>query len=297
MRILLTGVRGQLGWELQKTFQSSRFDRVEVIGVGRDRLNLAQPETIADVVAEIQPDCIVNCAAYTAVDKAESEPELAHAINGIAPRILAEAATKYNAKLLHVSTDYVFDGTQSHPYTETDATNPIGEYGKSKLAGEEAIRQTNSSHIILRTAWVYGVGGRGNFAKTMLRLGKDREEIRVVADQIGSPSWTGDIANSIAEIAVNHREIEGTYHFTNSGVASWYDFAVAIFEEAELLEFPLHLKRVVPITTPEYPTPAKRPAYSVLSGKKLEGVLGTFAPHWRQGLRQMLAALQSPLVG
>ncbi|WP_017661509.1 dTDP-4-dehydrorhamnose reductase [Baaleninema simplex] len=288
MRVMIAGVSGQLGWELQRVLDPV----AEVVGVGRDRLDLSQPRSIPPVIAEIRPDVIVNCAAYTAVDKAEHEPELAQTVNGIAPGVFAKAAQRQGATLLHVSTDYVFDGNHSRPYTETDPTNPVGEYGKSKLAGEVEVLQSDASHIVLRTAWVYGVGGRGNFVKTMLRLGKDREEVRVVADQVGTPSWTGDIANAIAQIVTNHYDIEGTYHFTNSGVASWYDFAVAIFEEAEALGFPLKLKRVVPITTAEYPTLAQRPAYSVLSGKKLEGVLGTFAPHWRVGLRQMLAALK-----
>lgn len=291
MRILLTGVNGQLGGELQQTL----VPLGEVVGVGRDRLDLSQSDSIPPVVEEIQPDLIINCAAYTAVDKAETEVELAHQVNAIAPGTLAKAASQVGATLLHISTDYVFDGTQSHPYVETDTTNPIGEYGKSKFAGEMAILQTGAPHIILRTAWVYGVGGTGNFVKTMLRLGKDREEIRVVADQVGSPSWTGDIAGAIAKIAGRHQHLEGTYHFTNSGVASWYDFAVAIFEEAAALGFPLQVKRVVPITTADYPTPAQRPAYSVLSGKKLEAILKEPAPHWRQGLRQMLAGLQAAL--
>jgi dTDP-4-dehydrorhamnose reductase len=289
MRILLTGVNGQLGSELQGT-----LDPVgEVIAVGRDRLDLSQPDQIPAVVEAIQPDLIVNCAAYTAVDKAETEADLAQTVNAIAPGTLAKTAANLGATLLHISTDYVFDGTQSRPYLETDTTNPIGQYGKTKFAGEMAILQTGSPHIILRTAWVYGVGGTGNFVKTMLRLGQERPELRVVADQVGTPSWTGDIAEAIAQIARQHRNLEGTYHFTNSGVASWYDFAVAIFEEAAALGFPLQVKRVVPITTAEYPTPAQRPAYSVLCGKKLEAILNKPAPHWRQGLRQMLAGLQA----
>ncbi|MFP4318173.1 MAG: dTDP-4-dehydrorhamnose reductase [Phormidium sp.] len=291
MRILLTGVNGQLGSELQGTLASLG----EVVAVGRDRLDLSQPETIPGVVEEIHPDLIVNCAAYTAVDKAETEVELAHTVNAIAPGTLAKTAAKLEATLLHISTDYVFDGTQSRPYLETDTTNPIGEYGKSKFAGEMAILQTGFPHIILRTAWVYGVGGTGNFVKTMLRLGQERPELRVVADQVGTPSWTGDIGEAIAQIASQHQDLEGTYHFTNSGVASWYDFAVAIFEEAAALGFPLQVQRVYPITTAEYPTPAQRPAYSVLCGKKLEAILNEPAPHWRQGLRQMLTGLQASL--
>lgn len=289
-RILITGIDGQLGEELQRVL--SGVENLELIGVGRDRLDLSLPETIRQTVRQIQPHIVVNCAAYTAVDKAESEPELAHQVNGSAPGILAEELQKLDATLIHVSTDYVFDGTQSHPYQETDPTHAIGVYGASKLAGEQAIQQTDARAIILRTAWVYGVGGIGNFVKTMLRLGGDRPELRVVADQIGSPTWTGDIANAIAGLIAQHRDLSGIYHFTNSGVASWYDFAVAIFEEAQKLEFPLSIERVIPITTAEYPTPAKRPAFSVLAGQKIASVLGQPAPHWRHSLRQMLAELK-----
>ncbi|HEY9838738.1 MAG TPA: dTDP-4-dehydrorhamnose reductase, partial [Vampirovibrionales bacterium] len=223
----------------------------------------------------------------TAVDKAESEPELAMTINGTGVGILAEECHQLGARLIHVSTDYVFDGTQSHPYQETDTTHALGHYGASKLAGEEAIRQVGGDAIILRTAWVYGTGGSGNFVKTMLRLGSQREELGVVTDQVGSPTWTGDLAGAIASM-IQLAIPSGTYHYTNSGVASWYDFAIAIFEEAQALNFPLQIQRVKPISTAEYPTPARRPAYSVLSLAKIAATLGTYPPHWRQGLRQML---------
>ncbi|XHL96800.1 MAG: dTDP-4-dehydrorhamnose reductase [Microcoleus anatoxicus] len=286
MKILLTGGSGQLAQELQPILLYSG----EVIAVDRARLDLSQPETIRQAIAEIQPHLVVNAGAYTAVDKAETEPELAQAVNGIAPGIIAEECEKLGATLIHISTDYVFDGSQGYPYRETDSTNPLGSYGKSKLAGEEAIRQAGNRHIIIRTAWVYGNGGKGNFVKTMLRLGKDREEIRVVADQIGSPTWTGDLAAAISQIIPQIQpEIFGTYQYTNSGVCSWYDLAIAIFEEAEKLGFPLKIKRVIPITTAEYPTPAKRPAFSVLSPVKISGILGTYPPYWRESLRQMLA--------
>ena len=290
-RILITGINGQLGHELQQVL--SPDETLDIIGVGRDRLDLSQSDGIREAIAEMKPDVVVNCAAYTAVDKAETETELAHQINGIAPGVLAEETHKLGATLIHISTDYVFDGTQSHPYLETDPTQPIGAYGQSKLAGEEAVRGATPQHVILRTAWVYGAGGTGNFAKTMLRLGGDRPELRVVADQIGTPSWTGDIARAIAGVIAQHREVSGTYHFTNSGAASWYDFAVAIFEEAKPLGFPVKLDRVLPITTADYPTPAKRPAYSVLATQKIAEVLGAPPPHWRSGLRQMLADLKS----
>ncbi|HSF76709.1 MAG TPA: dTDP-4-dehydrorhamnose reductase [Microcoleus sp.] len=286
MKILLAGGSGQLAQELQPILLSWG----EVIALDRTRLDLSQPESIRQAMAEIQPDLVVNSGAYTAVDKAESEPELAYAVNCIAPGIFAEECEKLGASLIHFSTDYVFDGSHGSAYLETDSTNPLGTYGKSKLAGEAAIRKAGNRHIIIRTAWVYGNGGKGNFVKTMLRLGKEREEIRVVADQIGSPTWTGDLGAATSQIIpLLGPETFGTYQYTNSGVCSWYDFAIAIFEEAAQLGLPLKVQRVIPITTAEYPTPAKRPAFSVLSTVKISALLGTHPPHWRQGLRKMLA--------
>jgi dTDP-4-dehydrorhamnose reductase len=290
MNILIAGITGQLGQELQRALAGAG----QITGCGRDTLDLAQPETIRRVMREVKPDLVVNAGAHTAVDKAESEPELATAINATGPGILAEEAHKLGATLIHISTDYVFDGIISRPYLETDPTNPLGVYGKSKLAGEEAIRAVGGHSVILRTAWVYGAFGKSNFVKTMLRLGAERQEIRVVTDQVGSPTWTGDLAGAIGQlISRMSPEISGTYHCTNSGVASWYDFAVAIFEEARLLGFPLKVERVIPISTAEYPTPARRPAYSVLSCAKITAVLGTYPPHWRSGLRKMLADLKA----
>lgn len=288
--ILLVGNTGQLGQEIVQMFPSDR----KLVAVGRPEVDLTQPDTLTKIVRKIQPQVIINCAAYTAVDQAESEPELAYAINAQAPEILAQEAHQLGAFLVHVSTDYVFDGSQSHPYCESDPTNPLGIYGKSKLAGEEAIRAVSQNHLIIRTAWVYGVHGKGNFVKTMLRLGKDREELRVVADQVGSPTWTGDLARAIIELLpLLKPENAGIYHYTNSGVTSWYDFAIAIFEEARNLDFPLKIEQVIPITTPEYPTPAQRPAYSVLASTKIDHLLGTKQPHWRASLRNMLHKLQS----
>lgn len=287
MKILLAGINGQLGQELHPILTTLG----DVTWVDRETLDLSQPEMIRQVMAEVKPDLIVNACAYTAVDKAESEPDLAMAVNGTGVGILAAEAHKLGARLIHVSTDYVFDGCQSHPYQETDPTNPIGVYGKSKLAGEEAIQQVGGDYIIVRTAWVYGVGGVGNFVKTMLRLGSSRDELRVVMDQVGSPTWTKDLAEAIACMIQNSPE-SGIYHYTNSGVCSWYDFAIAIFEEAAALGFPLQVQRVVPITTAEYPTPAKRPAYSVLSHRKISAVMGTHPPHWRRSLRLMLKDYQ-----
>jgi dTDP-4-dehydrorhamnose reductase len=309
-RILLVGVNGQVGQELQRTLAPLG----EVIGVGRETMDLAQPKSVRQVISEARPNLIVNAAAYTAVDKAETETELARIINASAPLVMAEEAQRLGATLFHISTDYVFDGRKNTPYTEQDETNPLSVYGQSKLEGEEGIQKTCSSHIILRTAWVYGTYGKSNFVKTMLRLFSERPEVRVVADQVGTPTWAGDIAESVATLVQKFSldsggeatsststmtsgrtcsSPTGIYHFTNSGVASWYDFAVAIAEEAKQLGFPVKVQRIVPITTPEYPTPAKRPAYSVLSTQKVSASLGTYPSHWRHGLRQMLGEFYS----
>ncbi len=286
--ILLIGSNGQVGQELKQILSTY----ANVISVARPTVDFVQPDTISSVIREKQPQIIINAAAYTAVDKAESEPELAQAINAKAPKILAQEAKKQQAFLIHISTDYVFEGNNCRPYQEGDQTNPLSIYGQTKLAGEETIRDTYNHHLILRTAWVYGTFGKSNFVKTMLRLGREREEIRVVADQIGSPTWAKDIAETISQLIPRlNPEIAGTYHYTNSGVASWYDFAVAIFEEAQQLGFPLKIQRVIPITTPEYPTPAHRPSYSVLACAKIANILGNHAPHWRQRLRKMLKEL------
>jgi dTDP-4-dehydrorhamnose reductase len=287
-KILLTGTTGQVGQELQQTLASLG----EVIGVGRQELDLSQPEQIRVIVAETKPDIIVNAAAYTAVDKSETEIELAMAINATAPKVIAESAQAIDAAVVHISTDYVFNGQNHTPYTEVDQTDPLGVYGQSKLLGEVGVRENCDRNIILRTAWVYGSRGHGNFVKTMLRLGAEKAELRVVADQIGSPTWSYDIARAISQL-LSRPFVKETYHFTNSGVASWYDFAVAIFAEARQLGFPLKIERVLPITTAEYPTPTQRPAYSVLSKVKIVEALGEHPPHWRESLRKMLIQLHS----
>ncbi len=288
MRILLTGAKGQLGQELRPLLEPLG----EVIAADRSVVDLSQTDALYEQVMALEPDVIVNAAAYTAVDKAESEPDLAQAVNGDAPGILARVARDRQGFLFHVSTDYVFNGSQGRPYLETDPTDPLGVYGQSKLAGERAIAKAAPNHCaIIRTAWVYGTGGTGNFVKTMLRLGGDRSALRVVADQIGSPTWTGDLAAAIAAmVPMRGADLAGVYHYTNSGAASWYDFAVAIFEEAKALGATLAIEEVTPITTADYPTPAQRPSYSVLAGGKLAATLGYPAPHWRQGLRKMLAS-------
>ena len=290
-KILLIGITGQVGQELQRTLPSIG----EVIGVDRSSLDLTQPEQIHSSINRIQPDVVVNAAAYTAVDKAESESELAMEINATAPKAIAIAAQELGAKVLHISTDYVFNGRNHTPYLETDPTEPLGVYGKSKLLGESGVINCDRS-IVLRTAWVYGSRGHGNFVKTMLRLGKERTELKVVADQIGSPTWSYDIATAITQLlskSSSDPSIEGIYNFTNSGIASWYDLAVATFTEAKQLGYPLKIERVIPITTADFPTPTQRPAYSVLSKAKITAALGVHPPYWRDSLQKMLAEWKS----
>lgn len=291
-KILLIGITGQIGQELQQTLPSIG----EVIGVGRQSLDLSQPEQIQERIAEIKPNVIVNAAAYTAVDKSESESDLAMAINATAPKAIAVAAQNIGATVLHISTDYVFNGQNHTPYKERDPTDPLGVYGKSKLLGEIGVRENCDRHLILRTAWVYGSRGHGNFVKTMLRLGSERTELKVVTDQIGSPSWSYDIAIAITQLLPKSwadENINGIYHFTNSGVASWYDLALATFNEAKQLGFPVKVEQVIPITTAEFPTPTQRPAYSVLAKTKITETLGNYPPYWRDSLRKMLSEWKS----
>lgn len=296
MNILLLGADGQVGQELNQTLQPLGT----VVTWGRQQLDLARLDSIQPAILEQAPDIIVNAAAYTAVDRAERESERAYTINGKAPGEMARSATALGATLIHISTDYVFAGDASTPYHPTSNPAPLGEYGRSKLAGEEAVRALCDRHCIVRTAWVYGAKGAGNFVKTMLRLGHERTELRVVADQVGSPTWSADLARALASsIPLLHsRSPElssaqspyGTYHYTNSGVASWYDFAVAIFEEAAQFS-DLAIERVIPIATADYPTPARRPHYSVLDTGTMSQLLGHTPPHWRHSLRSMLSEL------
>ncbi|MEM6714202.1 MAG: dTDP-4-dehydrorhamnose reductase [Cyanobacteria bacterium P01_D01_bin.6] len=289
-KILLLGSQGQVGQELVTTLPAVG----KVTAWSRQDLDLAQSEQIGPRILAEQPDVIVNAAAYTAVDKAEQEPALAHQINGKAPGQLAQAAQACGATLVHISTDYVFDGQQNRPYQPSTPTHPLGVYGQSKLAGELAIQAASDRHVILRTAWVYGAKGQGNFVKTMLRLGSERDTLKVVYDQVGCPTWSYDIAQAIAQLIPHLGPSTcGTYHFTNSGAVSWYDFANAIFEEAAALGWPLKLETVLPITTDQYPRPAQRPAYSVLSSEKLTAILQQTPPYWRVSLRKMLQELVS----
>ncbi|PLZ95785.1 dTDP-4-dehydrorhamnose reductase [Fischerella thermalis CCMEE 5198] len=298
MKILLTGVTGQVGWELQRTLMTLG----EVIAVGRNPNNtnwymdLAQPDSIRHLIREVRPDLIVNPAAYTAVDKAESEPDLAMAINGIAPGVMAEEAKRLGAAIIHYSTDYVFDGTYAMPYTESDKPDPQNIYGKTKLAGEQAIAAVDVPHLVLRTSWVYG--GRGkNFLLTMLKLAREREEIRVVDDQIGAPTWSRMIAEVTAQILAQASgnvssflaSKSGIYHLSASGQTSWYGFAKSIFAH-DPKRSQLKLKILTAIASSEYPTAATRPAYSLLNSQKLSHTFGITLPHWQKTLELVLAS-------
>ncbi len=295
-RILLIGITGQVGWELQRTLSTLG----EVICVGRSvsnaalQLDLAQPDTIRHTLREVKPDLIVNAAAYTAVDKAESEPELAMAINGIAPGLIAEEAKRLGAAIIHYSTDYVFDGTKATPYTEQAQPDPQNTYGKTKLAGELAIQAVDIPYLILRTSWVYGLRGK-NFLLTMLKLAAEREEVRVVDDQIGAPTWSRMIAEATAQIlspatpswASFIASNRGVYHLNSRGQTSWYGFAKAIFEH-EIKYSTQRMAKLIAIASEQYPTAAKRPAYSLLDTQKLYNTFGLALPDWQTSLELVL---------
>ncbi|TWC60617.1 dTDP-4-dehydrorhamnose reductase [Pseudomonas sp. SJZ080] len=286
MRILISGQHGQVSSELQK--------RLKVLGElvvpGRDQLDLAQPEQIRRQVRHVRPDLIINAAAYTAVDKAESDAAAAFVVNAQAPGILAEEAAALGIPLIQYSTDYVFDGRKGAPYTETDATNPLGVYGQSKLAGEEAITAVQGKHLILRTSWVYSAHGH-NFLLTMQRLLQEKPELRIVADQIGAPTWAGTIAHSTLALIERWQAGEtgawGTYHLTAQGETSWFGFAQAIGEA--LREQGKPCANLLPITTSDYPTPATRPLNSRLDCSRLQREWGVSQPDWQTALRECLA--------
>ena len=280
MRIAVTGRSGQVVTSILERAPGG----VEIVTLGRPELDLADPATIGPAIAAAAPDLIVSAAAYTAVDKAESEPGLAQAINGIAPGLIGEAAAARDIPVIHLSTDYVFAGDKPAPYVETDPTGPATAYGRSKLEGEQALARATGNHLILRTAWVYSPFG-GNFVKTMLRLAESRDEVRVVADQQGCPTSALDIADAILALAprlADRQAPRGVFHLVGSGEANWACFAEAIFAASAAQGGPS--ARVVPITTAEYPTPARRPANSRLATDKLRAAYGLALPHWRDSL-------------
>ncbi|HEY6773110.1 MAG TPA: dTDP-4-dehydrorhamnose reductase [Oxalicibacterium sp.] len=297
MKILLTGGSGQVGYELERSLQGLG----EIIAVDRARMDLANLEQVREVIRSVRPKLIVNPAAYTAVDLAESEPELAMRVNAEAPAVMAEEAKKLGAALIHYSTDYVFDGAKTAAYVEDDVPNPQNVYGRSKLAGEQAIAASGVPHIVLRTSWVYGMRGR-NFLRTVQRLAQERDELRIVADQFGAPTWCRTIAETTAHIVMRLQSVSrsagntdiaedvwhdysGLYHLTAQGRTSWHGFTQAIVDHVSTARKPV----VTPIATQDYPLPARRPQNSVLSSDKL---MRTFCglPDWQTALQLCLDA-------
>jgi len=306
VKILLTGKTGQVGRELSVLLP--RFG--DVFAPNRQELDLVKPDEIRKIIRNIRPQLIVNAAAYTAVDQAESDRAMAHAINEYAPRIIAEEGNRIGACLVHYSTDYVFDGKKGAPYVEDDPPNPQNAYGATKLAGELAIQESGIAHVIFRIAWVYAQEGR-NFLLTVLRLAAEREELRIVCDQKGAPTWSREIAQTTVQIlsrvcsaenSISFSGISGTYHMSASGETTWDGFAAAILEEirsaapsapwiaAATGGRPMSARRVLPITSAEYPQAARRPAYSVLSNVRLTRTFGTALPHWRTQLQSLFSA-------
>jgi len=287
MKILLLGKNGQVGWELRRTLAPL----AEVTAVDYPEINFADTPALRRLVAGTRPAVVVNAAAYTAVDKAETEPELCRQINAVAPGVLAEEAKKAGALMVHYSTDYIFDGTKTSPYVEVDAPNPLGAYGRSKLEGDRAVKASGVDHLIFRLCWVYGARGQ-NFMLTMQRLARERETLRVVGDQFGCPTWSRMIAETTvlalkqALVGADRSACNGEYHLAAGGQANWHEFASRIIELMPEAERKCHA--VERITTAEYPTPAKRPAYSVLDCGKLQKTFGLRLPDWEASLRQVL---------
>ncbi|MCO4314279.1 dTDP-4-dehydrorhamnose reductase [Pectobacterium carotovorum] len=281
MRILLTGANGQLG----RCFQDRLPEDWQVYATDAAELDITNPDQVNAVVASYQPDAIVNAAAYTAVDKAESEPTLAESINVAGPANLAAAAAQYNIRLVHVSTDYVFDGNATTPYSENTATNPLSVYGATKLAGEHAVTAALPDAIIVRTAWVFSEYGN-NFVKTMLRLAQDRDALNIVADQRGCPTYAGDLAQAII-VLLQRKSVGGVYHYSGDKEVSWYQFAEAIFSAAVNKSLIKQVPTLTPITTEQYPTPAHRPAYSTLACKKIEQE-GITLSNWQDALQKVI---------
>ena len=288
MKILLLGKIGQVGFELQRTLAPLG----EVIAIDRPELDFLSLDNLGTLVRQHAPHAIVNAAAYTAVDKAESDSTLCRALNATAPGFLATEAKKLNALFVHYSTDYVYPGDKKTPYVEDDDTGPLSEYGRSKLEGDQLIQQSGAHHLIFRTEWVYGTRG-GNFLRTMLRLAKGKPELRIVSDQIGAPTWSRMLAegtaHALARAASDPARYSGVYHLTAAGETSWFHFAEAIFELISVERRP----KVIPISIAEYPLPARRPAYSVLSNDKFATTFGIRLPDWRRQLELVAAEINA----
>lgn len=287
MKILVTGSYGQLGSEIKEL--ELRYPNYHFLFTDVDTLDITNEIAVESFINKNRPDFIVNCAAYTAVDKAENETEIAEKINALAPKILGEFSNQTGAKLIHVSTDYVFDGDANQPYSELDEVNPQGVYGKTKLQGELICMKENPETIIIRTSWLYS-GFGNNFVKTMLRLGNERDSLNVVFDQVGTPTYAADLAKAILSIIEGSEKesakfIPGVYHYSNEGVASWYDFAKAIFEIENIK------CAVNPVLSDQFPTPAKRPHFSVLNKSKIRNNFGIEIPYWRDSLKDCILKL------
>jgi dTDP-4-dehydrorhamnose reductase len=282
MKVLIAGAAGQLARELLHTVPAD----CQAVAAGRGKLDLADHRQVSAAVAEFRPQLIINAAGYTAVDRAESEADAAFAVNAEGAANLARAARTIGARMIQVSTDFVFAGTASRPYHPLASAEPLGVYGASKLEGERQVRSIlGEESLIVRTAWVYSRHGH-NFVRTMLRFMAEREQIQVVADQVGTPTWARGLAEILWRLAAT--ELQGVFHWTDAGVASWYDFAMAIGEEAQQLGILSRQATVLPVRTDEFPTAARRPSYSILDKSSLWAALGRPAPHWRQQLRRML---------
>lgn len=283
--ILVTGANGQLGNSIR--LLAKHYPQYNFLFTDVDTLDITDPQAVGKAIKDNQVDYVVNCAAYTAVDKAEDNEELCRRLNSYAVGLLGKAAHEAGAKMIHISTDYVFSGTGYLPYKETDETRPVSAYGRTKLAGEQILQEVCPEAVIIRTAWLYSEFG-SNFVKTVLRLGKERDELRFVFDQIGTPTYAGDLAAAVmAVVAADEKGafVPGIYHYSNEGVCSWYDFTIKILEIAGIGS------RVFPIETKEYPTKAVRPPYSVLNKSKIKETYGIAIPHWEASLRVCLENL------
>jgi dTDP-4-dehydrorhamnose reductase len=296
MSVLVLGGNGQVGRELRRALaplgevtSTTRSGQLPD-GTHCEVADFADPASLPALLDRLQPKTVVNAAAWTAVDKAESEPEAAFAANAEAPAVIAQWCAGHDVPLVHYSTDYVFDGQGTHPYREDDATAPLSVYGASKLAGEQAIRAAGGRHLIFRTAWVYASHG-SNFLRTMLRLGAEREELKVVADQVGTPTPAALIADVTARALAHPRGLSGTWHLTALGQTTWHGFAEAIFAEAVAQGVLARAPQVLPITTAQYPTPARRPAWSCLDTTRLREDFGIALPDWREALKRVIGGM------
>lgn len=282
-KILVTGAHGQLGTELN--FLSSLLENHQFIFVGQNDLDITDADAVNNFFSKEKYTAVINCAAYTAVDKAETEKEIAFKVNANGAGNLAVACKQVNAKFIHFSTDFIFDGTNSVPYKEEDKSNPLSVYGESKLTGEEQVLLNNPDTILIRASWVYSSFGN-NFVKTILKLCKERESLNVIYDQTGTPTYARDLAAAVLKIVQSKEWKPGIYNYSNEGVASWYDFAVAIRDIAGLRT------KILPIETSQYPTPAERPKYSVLNKKKIKETFGLEIPYWRESLEKCISLIK-----